>query len=544
MKVNYIHEKLVENAIEGETILDISLKNEIPHINACGGKAKCSTCRVIILENIQNISKINEKEAALKEIKGFEENIRLACQTKVLGDISLRRLVIDSEDLEGAVEENAETTGREEKLAILFSDIRGYTSFSEKALPYDTIHILNRYFKIMGEKILQFNGYIDKYIGDGLMAIFGLDKTNCKNPAVEAVLCGLEMLKAMEDINSYLQKNFEVSFDIGIGIHYGSAIVGKIGHPGKMQFTAIGDTVNTASRIESANKLAGTRLLISEELKNSISENLVIGKTLFTNLKGKKGNFLLHEVKGLTLAQNNETMLKNFLLSNFNIADVPKLLRLGFHDACTYNPEIKTGGFQSISLSEENLDLPINKDLVPTIKKLRLSYSEFLETNKIQISLSDYFAHAIAISIERVGGPRIKPGFGRIDSNGKITTGLFPDEKDSIQKLIETFFKMGFTKKELVALSGAHTLGKANGKPFTEDYTLFSNSYFKTLLSMEFQPDETSGILESDKALLKDDECRKLVVKYSREQHIFFKDFVFAMEKLLSLGQKDLVDEF
>ncbi len=301
MNINYNHEKLVETAREGQTILEISLENGIPHIHACGGRAKCSTCRVIVLEGMSHVGPRTDQEKELAETKGLEENIRLACQTKVYGDISLRRLVIDNEDIEEAVHEVGETTGREEKLCILFSDIRGYTSFAEKALPYDTIHILNRYFKKMGERVLAYNGYIDKYIGDGLMVIFGLNKTKCKNPGLDAVACALEMLQEMKGINQYMKANFDTELEIGIGIHFGSAIVGKIGHPAKMQFTAIGDTVNFASRIESANKEAGTNLLISQDLRELVGDRVSLGKTFITKLKGKEGNYILHEVVGLQL---------------------------------------------------------------------------------------------------------------------------------------------------------------------------------------------------------------------------------------------------
>jgi adenylate cyclase len=537
MNINYDHEKFVKDAREGQTILEISLENGISHIHACGGRAKCSTCRVIVLEGLSHLGPRTNEEMKLAEIKGLEENIRLACQTKVYGDISVRRLVIDNEDIEEAVHEVGETTGREEKLCILFSDIRGYTSFAEKFLPYDTIHILNRYFKKMGERVLAYNGYIDKYMGDGLMVIFGLNKTKSKNPGLDAVACALDMLKEMKGINQYMKVNFDTELEIGIGIHYGNAIVGKIGHPAKMQFTAIGDTVNFASRIESANKEAGTNILISDDLKELVKERVTLGKTFITQLKGKEGNYILHEVIGLQMEISQSEKLRYFLFENWNITDAPSLLRLGFHEACTYDPETQQGGFQGRLFAEQNQRW--NEELLQISEKVKSLRSKFEKETGSFVSISDFLAHSIAIGLEKSGGPVLELGYGRKDSSEDLQKFRLPLEKDSLSFLLDYFQKMGFSKREFVALSGAHTLGMANGKPFTEEPFVFDNSYFKNLLSQISVRKEESGLLASDFLLLEDPETRNFVAKYAKDEKLFFRDFKQALEKLLHLGQKE-----
>lgn len=145
--------------------------------------------------------------------------------------------------------------------------------------------------------ITHFAGCIDNYAGDGLMALFGMN-----DPAeapLQAVRAGLGMLEAVERLKPYLENVYSKSFQIGIGIHYGEAVVGEIGAENLKRVTAIGDAVNLASRIESANKQAGTRLLISEETYNEVKGRVSIGRTIRVALPGKSGEYALYEVIGL-----------------------------------------------------------------------------------------------------------------------------------------------------------------------------------------------------------------------------------------------------
>ena len=274
------------------TLLQISLENEIPHTHACGGQARCSTCRVLVLEGLENLSNATQPETKLAKKKGFPDNIRLACQTKVNenANISIKPLVLDNNDAKIAIAEKLNIPLNEQKMVILFSDIRGFTSLSENMLPYDVVHILNRYFLLMGEIIVKHNGYIDKYIGDGMMALFGVHKNkSAEELCFEAVSSGLEMLKELKTLNIYLEKNFNINFSIGIGIHYGEVILGSIGHPKQMQLTVIGDSVNTASRVESACKSYHESLLISESVYRHIQDKIKSVKSYNVKLKGKQG---------------------------------------------------------------------------------------------------------------------------------------------------------------------------------------------------------------------------------------------------------------
>ena len=281
------------------TILDVSRCAGLPHIAACGGNGRCSTCRVIVLEGLDNVSPRTPAEAKLAAVKGFEDDIRLACQTRVCGPVKLRRLVIDEEDMHLAQAVSRQTTGRERRLAILFADIRNFTTFAENNLPYDVIHILGRYFRKIGGPVLEHGGFIDKYMGDGIMAIFGLERATPAEACVDAVSAGLDMLERLVELNRYLRQQFDTEFRIGIGVHVGPVIIGELGHPDKMQFTAIGDTVNIASRIESSTKTLGAPLLVSEQVRDLLGDRAVYGLSSRINLKGKSGEHLLTEVRGL-----------------------------------------------------------------------------------------------------------------------------------------------------------------------------------------------------------------------------------------------------
>jgi len=274
-----------------KTILESSLEADIPHIHACGGNGKCSTCRVLITEGIENLIPRNEVEQKMADLKGFTNEVRLACQTSGNGDIKLRRVVLDDSDIEEAVNQGRTSigeVGREVEVAILFSDIRAFTSFSENSLPYDLVHILNRYFNTVGAKIDSNGGFIDKYMGDGIMAIFGLEKGKEDDASYLAVKAALEMVESLKEFNEYLKDHFDHTFSIGIGIHFGKVVIGNLGFYKKVEFTAIGDTVNTASRIESVNKRSGTSVLISKDVYEQVKDRLVLGKRFEVSVKGKE----------------------------------------------------------------------------------------------------------------------------------------------------------------------------------------------------------------------------------------------------------------
>lgn len=303
-RIYYSPDHLRVDVEESQTLLNAALAAGIPHTHVCGGHARCSTCRVIVVEGLENVDPPNEEEKALAVRLGLPKEVRIACQTTVRGHVRVRRLVLDDEDvaLVGSLRKakvDLTPIGEELKVAILFSDIRGFTPFAEKLLPYDVIHVLNRHFEAMGRVIAAEGGFINNYMGDGLMALFGVDgRPDAPLRAVRAALAMLEVTTTK--VAPYLMASYGRVFDIGIGIHYGEAVVGPIGSADRKTITAIGDAVNFASRIESANKDVGTRLLISEPTHEEVKNLVVVGKTARVGVKGKTGTYELFEVTGLS----------------------------------------------------------------------------------------------------------------------------------------------------------------------------------------------------------------------------------------------------
>ena len=286
---------------DGETILTASLRADIPHAHACGGMARCSTCRVLVLEGVEMCGPRTDREESLAQQLHFGDNVRLACQTTVHGDMSIRRPVVDRVDMALAnlleLSQTSERVGKERRLAVLFADITRYTPFAESLLPYDVTHVLNRYFFLMAEVIQSHGGHISDYIGDGLMALFGIHGDG--DQAARAVRAGLGMFEALDEINPYLQTMYGREFDIRVGIHVGDAVVGTIGIAPMEKLAAIGDAVNFASRIEVANKEVGTHFLVSKDTVDELDESFQVGRSFELPIKGKSGAHELYEILGL-----------------------------------------------------------------------------------------------------------------------------------------------------------------------------------------------------------------------------------------------------
>lgn len=288
IKIEYQPDNRIIETEKGLSILQISLKNQIPHTHICFGEAQCSTCRVEILEGLENLPPRNQLEKQLAKKKGWTESIRLACQTIPEGDIKIRRLILDDYDAQIAQEESSFfIQGKLDDIVVMFVDIKDFTKFVERELPYDVVFLLNRYFNIIGDIVLVSDGYIDKFIGDSLMAIFGINK---EKPTIEFCLDGvfsaIKILEKTYEFNEYLKKNFNHQLSIRIGLAYGKAVLGMFGHRKKNQYTAIGDVVNLASRLENANKKSNTNILISDSLYQLLKNKLVIGKRFRFKLKG------------------------------------------------------------------------------------------------------------------------------------------------------------------------------------------------------------------------------------------------------------------
>lgn len=284
---------LTIDAPEGVTVLEASIQHGLDHRHACGAQVRCTTCRVEILEGAENCPPMKDSEREVLEAGGFGPNIRLGCSLAPKGDIKIRLLVreqINKEDM------RTEGMAREREVAVLFADIRNFTTFSERHLPFDVLHLLNRYFDRVGT-IVDFNqGEVIAFLGDGLVCMF--EDADPTRAAASSVRCGLQMLKAAQAFCRYSGEHFGFQTEIGIGIAWGHAVIGEVGYYRNSRTNCIGDVVNTASRVQDATKEHDARLLVTQRLRELVGDRFTFGREFHCELRGKAGEHRLHEVVG------------------------------------------------------------------------------------------------------------------------------------------------------------------------------------------------------------------------------------------------------
>jgi len=255
----------------GFSVLEASWLAGVPHAAVCGGRGRCSTCRVRVRAvgggAVRPLP--GAEEARVLARIGAPPDIRLACQLRPEAPVLVTPL-LDAALSPGALMRfrNPRLLGTERDIVIAFADLRDFTRLSEHRLPYDVVHLLNAYFRCMGDAVATAGGRVDKFIGDGVMALFGTGEARGPTALRDACCEGLEaarlMALALQDLNRTAAAEFGAPLRIGIGLHAGPAILGEMGHGRVMSLTAIGDAVNTASRLEGACKEFGCELVVSE----------------------------------------------------------------------------------------------------------------------------------------------------------------------------------------------------------------------------------------------------------------------------------------
>ncbi len=187
------------------------------------------------------------------------------------------------------------SSGRKQEVAVMFTDIRDFTTLSENLRPEEVVELLKEYHAKMVNIIFENGGTLDKFIGDGIMATFGTPDSK-PDDAYRAVVAGLAMKKALIELNTERKKKGLIELRQGIGIHFGNVIAGNIGTENRMEYTVIGDTVNLASRIESKCKELGTDFLISETVHAQLKERIPTRSVGAHSVKGKTEVVTLYEV--------------------------------------------------------------------------------------------------------------------------------------------------------------------------------------------------------------------------------------------------------
>jgi adenylate cyclase len=250
---------------KGLSVLEASLRYQVPHASVCGGRARCSTCRIRVIGDCTSLPAPSNREAfVLNRVgTGSDPAIRLACQLRPETDISFFQIFLPQTAAAGPA--GPSHIGEERYLVSMFVDMRGSTRLAENRLPFDTVFVVNRFLGAVSQAVIECGGQPNQFLGDGQLALFGL--TTSRKTACRQALKAAAMIAAnVEELNQFLKHDLREPIRFGIGIHGGEVIVGDIGYRDHMVFTALGDAVNVAARLQDMTKSLGCEVILSDEV--------------------------------------------------------------------------------------------------------------------------------------------------------------------------------------------------------------------------------------------------------------------------------------
>jgi len=251
----------------GLSVLEASLRHRVPHASVCGGRARCSTCRIRITSDLSVLPEPSARERFVLSRLGTDGDpaIRLACQLHPTADLAFVQLLAPHAASANAHAGRPARIGQERYLVCMFVDMRGSTMLAEKRLPYDTVFIVNRFLAAVSQAVVAAGGKPNQFIGDGELALFGLDcdpQTACRR----ALKAAADIADNIDELNQALQHELPQPLRFGVGIHGGEVIVGDIGYRDNMVFTALGDPVNVAARLQDMTKSLSCAAIVSEDV--------------------------------------------------------------------------------------------------------------------------------------------------------------------------------------------------------------------------------------------------------------------------------------
>lgn len=251
----------------GLSVLEASLRHHISHASVCGGKARCSTCRIRIVGGATGLPRPTPREAFVLDRVGasVDPAVRLACQLRPQDDIAFFLLIppqITARSLPGAASFHA---GEERYVVSMFVDMRRSTGIAEQRLPFDTMFIINRFVTAVSSAVEAAGGQSNQFVGDGVLALFGIGTTPefaCRQAlaAIDAIADNVAQL------NRDLEGDLREPIRYGIGVNGGEVILGDVGYGSRRVFTALGDPVNVASRLQDLTKDLGCEVVVSEDV--------------------------------------------------------------------------------------------------------------------------------------------------------------------------------------------------------------------------------------------------------------------------------------
>lgn len=251
----------------GLSILETSLRFSVPHASVCGGRARCSTCRVRVVSDRGALPRPSGREAFVLARVGASGNpaIRLACQLRPQTDVAVIPVLPANVGADFVRNRNRVNIGEERYVVSMFVDMRGSTRMAEARLPFDIVFLINRFLEAASQAVIDAGGQPNQFVGDGLLALFGLDvdpATACRQAMRAAAL----MASNVEYMNHEFASELQEPIQFGIGIHGGEVIIGDIGFRDHRVFTALGDPVNVAARLQDMTKTLNCTVIVSEEV--------------------------------------------------------------------------------------------------------------------------------------------------------------------------------------------------------------------------------------------------------------------------------------
>jgi len=255
---------------KGLSVLEASLRNNVPHASVCGGRARCSTCRIRIIGDYSSLPKPSKREAFVLDRvgAGSDPAIRLACQLRPETDLSFFQIFLPQVTAASLRTSRPSRIGEERYLVSMFVDMRGSTKLAEKRLPFDTVFIVNRLLGAVSQAVIECGGQPNQFVGDGQLALFGL-ATGPQTACRQALKAAAMIAANVDELNLSLKHDLREPIRFGIGIHGGEVIIGDIGYRDHMVFTALGDAVNVAARLQDMTKSLACEAVISEEMRVS-----------------------------------------------------------------------------------------------------------------------------------------------------------------------------------------------------------------------------------------------------------------------------------
>jgi len=251
----------------GLSVLEASLRFNVPHACVCGGRARCSTCRIRIVSDRGALPRPSRREAfVLARVgAGADPAIRLACQLRPQANVAVIPVLPTHIGADFVRNRCRINIGEERYIVSMFVDMRGSTTLAEARLPFDIVFLINRFLGAASQAVIDAGGQPNQFIGDGMLALFGLqvDPTTACRQAMHAAA---NVAANVEYMNHQFATELPEPIQFGIGIHGGEVIIGDIGFRDHTVFTAVGDAVNVAARLQDMTKTLNCTIIVSEEV--------------------------------------------------------------------------------------------------------------------------------------------------------------------------------------------------------------------------------------------------------------------------------------